>query len=88
MVRWAKQSIMLYAFDFKKWIAHISILLNGFSIHQKLKTSALLSNHCNDPEIFDLVKAYQVHSLSTSSWKLTLPLLSRFIILLSKFLSI
>ena len=52
------------------------------------EASALLSNHCNDPEFFELVKAYQVHFHSTLSWKFFLALLSRLIILLNKFLSI
>ena len=69
--------------NFKKAVAHQSIRLYGFSIHQKMGMStsrnglfiaktmnALLPKHLNDPEVFELVKTYQVHAHSRTCWKL------------------
>ena len=37
MVLWEKQNIMLFVLSFKKGVAHMSIHLYGFSMHQILK---------------------------------------------------
>ena len=37
MVLWGKQNIMLFVLNFKKGVAHMSIHLYGFAMHQILK---------------------------------------------------
>ena len=50
MVHWAKQNIMQYVLNFKKEVAHLSILLYGFSMHQifimQLTTSTWENSKC------------------------------------------
>ena len=58
---------MLYVLKFKKGVAHISIRLYRFSMHQILKmklariefiektVNAQLPDHLKDPELFELV---------------------------------
>ena len=81
MVHWAGQNIMQYVLNFKKGVAHMSILLYGFSVHQifrirqptstllRKQINAQLPNHLNDSELFELVKTYQVHTHSRTCWK-------------------
>ena len=70
---------MLFVLNFKKGAAHMSIHLYRFSMHQINETayvefiektiSAQLPDHLNDPELFELVKTYQVHTHSRTCWK-------------------
>ena len=55
--------------NFKKGVAHMSIPLYGFLMHQifkmKLPTLGLLmSDRLKDPEFFELVKTYKDHAHS------------------------
>lgn len=54
----------------------MSIRLHEFSMHKILKmklpektTNAQLPDHLSNPEFFQLVKTYQVHTHSRTSWK-------------------
>ena len=42
MVHWEKQNIMIQVLKFKKWVAHMSIRLYGFLMHQILKMKLLI----------------------------------------------
>ena len=44
MVHWVKQNIMQHVLNFKKEVAHMSILLYGFSMHQIFKTKQTASH--------------------------------------------
>ena len=81
MVHWAKRNIMPYVLNFKKGAAHMSIRSYEFSMHQiflneadyiefiERTINAQLSDHSNNPELFELVKTYQVYAHSRTCWK-------------------
>ena len=72
---------MPYVLNFKKGAAHMSIRSYGFSMHQiflneadyiefiERTINAHLPDHSNDPELFELVKTYQVYAHSRTCWK-------------------
>ena len=79
--RWVKQNIMLYVLNFKKGVVHMSIPLYMDSQSTKYPNEAAyikfseqtinaqLPDPLNDPELFELVKTYQVHAHSRTCWK-------------------
>ena len=69
MVHLEKQNIILYVLNFKKGVAHMSIRLYTFSMHQIFKMNAHLPSHLKDTDLFELVKTYQIHAHSRTRWK-------------------
>ena len=80
-VHWAKQNITLHVLNFTKMEVPMFIHLYGFSMHQifkmkqptlgllrKTKNSQLLA-YLNDPDVFLLVKNYQVYVHSSNLLK-------------------
>ena len=77
MVHWGNENIMPYVLNFKKgsphvhsftWIFNAPNIESRFGFNEKT-INPQLPNYLNNPEIFELVKTYQVHAHSRTCWK-------------------
>ena len=71
MVNWEKQNIMPYALCYTTWIFNAPDIENKTAYIEFIKETikVQLSNHLQDPELFELIKTYRVHAHSRNCRK-------------------